>query len=93
MATKTVTIKDTQTLFDLSLQLYGSVENVFDLMKLNPQIEDVHQQLLAGVELTYEEQLTDIPVYFSDKEITIATNYPIVMDVRSFDDSFELSFR
>ena len=29
MATKSVTLKDGQTLFDVSLQLYGSIEYVY----------------------------------------------------------------
>lgn len=93
MATKNSTIKDSQTIFDLSLQLYGSIENVFDIIINNNSIADIHHQALAGMVIEFEEQSTDLPVYFKTKGITIATNYPIVMDARSFGDSFDLSFR
>lgn len=92
MAQKYVTIKDEQTIFDLSLQLYGTVEMVYKLIQDNPQISDIHFQGLQGLTVVYDEQNTDVTKYFSTNKKSLSTNYPIVLDARSFDDSFEISF-
>ena len=90
MAKKIVTVKDEQNLFDLSLQLYGTVEKALDIVWDN-ELQDVHQKKLTFIE--YEEQKTDVPTHFRTKNITVATNYPAIINTRSFDNSFDLSFR
>lgn len=91
--TKTVTVLDGQTIFDLSLQLYGSVEFVYKIIQDNPTITDIHYQGLKGMSIVYDIQDGDITNFFSVNNINISTDYPIINDVRSFDDSFNLSFR
>lgn len=92
MATKTVTVKDGQTLFDLSLQLYGSIEFVYKIIEDNHTITNIHYPNLVGLEITYEEQGFDLTNYFSTNNISISTDYPVINTGNSFDESFDLSF-
>ena len=92
MAVKNVPIKDGQTLFDLSLQLYGSIEYVYKIIQDNPQITNIHYPNLAGIVISYEEQGFDLTNYFSTNGISISTDYPVINQGFSFDESFDLSF-
>jgi hypothetical protein len=93
MATKSVTIKDEQTIFDLSLQMYGSIESVYKIIQDNPSIIDIHTEPLQGMSIVYEEQTLNLTKYFSTNNKSISTNYPKISGLRSFDDSFNISFR
>jgi hypothetical protein len=42
--------------------------------------------------ITYDEQGFDLTNYFKTNEINISTEYPVINDGHSFDDSFDLSF-
>jgi hypothetical protein len=92
MAVKNVPIKDGQTIWDISLQLYGSIEYVFKIIEDNPQITNIHYPNLKGMVISYEEQGFDLTNYFKTNEISISTEYPIINDGHSFDESFDLSF-
>lgn len=92
MANKYVTIKDGQTIFDLSLQLYGSLEYVYTILQDSPSIVDIHSTL-TGLTIQYEEQNTDLTKYFSTNNKSISTNYPVINGGDSFDGSFDNSFR
>lgn len=92
MATKSVTLKDGQTLFDISLQLYGSIEYVYKIIEDNPTITNIHYPNLTGLSITYEEQGFDLTKYFKTNEISITTGYPEINTGHSFDESFNLSF-
>lgn len=92
MATKTVTVLDGQTILDISLQLYGSIEYVYKIIEDNPQITNIHYPNLKGMTISYEEQGFDLTNYFKTNEISISTEYPVINDGHSFDDSFDLSF-
>lgn len=49
---KIVTVKQGQSIFDLALQLYGSADNWIDLIRENPQIENIESDL-TGMQLSY----------------------------------------
>lgn len=72
---KNVTIKDYQSIFDLSLQIYGTVENAFDVVKL-AGVSDITETEMAGIIFTYDYIGTKIPKYLDSKKISIATKYP-----------------
>lgn len=72
---KTVTIKEGQSLEDLSLQIFGTVERVFDVMTL-AGLTDVNSDNLKGITFTYEEQQTAIPSAIKSANYTLATKYP-----------------
>lgn len=69
---KNVTISENQNIFDLSLQVYGSVEKVFDIIKLTG-IENVNESDLKSIKFKYDYVPLKVPKYLNDKNIKIAT--------------------
>ena len=72
---KNVTIKENQSVFDLSLQIYGSVENVFDVLKLTG-ISDINEFENKGINFSYEYKPLKIPKYLSERNLSLATLIP-----------------
>jgi len=50
----TYTVKRNQNLFDIAIELYGSIEGLYDLMISNPEIS-MDMDLTAGMELEYHD--------------------------------------
>ncbi len=50
----TYTVRPAQNIFDISLQLYGTIEGIFDLLITNTWLE-MDTDLVAGQELEYHE--------------------------------------
>lgn len=73
MAIKTIIIKEGQTIFDLSIQLYGDIKYIYKIISDNPTITHLQYAGLRGLEINYEEQKTDITENFKVNKITIAT--------------------
>lgn len=92
MAQKVVVIKQGQTIFDLALQHYGDVSKVYELIKLNANIDNITSNNLEGLSIVYEDPKNEITEYFKTNSITIATRYPEFTTGESFDDSFDDSF-
>ena len=82
---KVVTIKSTQTLFDVALQLYGSAESVFELMELNPLIDNLTDESITGLNVNYVTQRTALPIFFDKEKIVIATRFPSMEEYRVTD--------
>lgn len=72
---KNVTITDSQTVFDVSLQVYGTIEKAFDLIKL-ASIDEIGEIELAGVNFSYEYIENKITNYLTNRNLIIATKYP-----------------
>lgn len=91
---KTIRIMNNQTIFDMAIQLSGSLENVFDLLNNNQSIKSIDNLDLTGIELTYFESNNLVPTFFKTNSIAIATGIKTssLVGGRQFDDSFDLSF-
>ena len=64
-----VTIKENQSIFDISLQLFGDLESVFKLGDLDTD--------LIKTTIEYEINKTSTPTFFYDKKISLSTLYSI----------------
>lgn len=64
-----VTIKENQSIFDISLQLFGDIESVFKLGNLDA---DLNKKTIE-----YEINKTSVPTFFYDKKISLSTLYAI----------------
>lgn len=77
---KIVTIKENQSIFDISLQIYGTTERVFEVLNLTNKVELTDTLVGSSFEYVYEK--TNVPVFFSTKQINISTlvfmNEPII---------------
>ncbi len=65
---KRVTVLENQNAFDLSIQAYGSIESVFDLMEDNSdKIADLTAPITAGVKLAVDRDPkdTEMVLYYS----------------------------
>jgi len=79
-----------QNLFDISLQLYGSIENVYDLMALN-NLEDVGTLPVEGTELLYDP--TGLGNELMKKEIsTKKIEYANGQSAGSYNENFNPDF-
>jgi len=79
-----------QNLFDISLQLYGSIENVYDLMVLN-NLEDVGTLPVEGTELLYDP--TGLGNELMKKEIsTKKIEYANGQSAGSYNENFNPDF-
>jgi len=67
-----ITASSTQTLLDLAVQTVGSVDKVFELIDLNPSIENVNSNP-SGVEITYPLNNTFSQRFFINKGLTASS--------------------
>jgi hypothetical protein len=81
-----------QTIFDMAVQLYGSVDYVYKILADNPGLENIHPTNLVGYNLVYSLSNDADVLYFVKKQISITTGLPVLSTGYSFDDSFALSF-
>lgn len=76
-----VTIKENQSIFDISLQLFGNLESIFKLGDLDSD--------LTKKTIEYEINKTSVPTYFYDKKINLSTLY-VVSDNVVWDGVFDI---
>lgn len=70
---KLVTIKNEQSIFDLSLQYYGNLDNIYTLIQNNSYIDDILSDNISGNELNFTTDKNYVNEYFRKKEINIGT--------------------
>lgn len=68
---KPVIINSMQSIFDISLQYYGSAENVFNVITEN-SLENIHSDP-TGIQLKYSINNTPVPIFFRKNNIVVAT--------------------
>jgi hypothetical protein len=76
---KVVTIKKEQSLFDLSLQYYGDVANVYDLIQSNSYLDSILTDNFNANVLNYTSEVNYVNSYFSKNLIDIATKPNIII--------------
>jgi len=69
---KNVTILENQNIFDLSLQIFGTVEKAFSVVELTG-VESINSNDLKLIKFKYDYIPLKIPKYLNDKNIKIAT--------------------
>lgn len=92
MASKTITVTQGQTLFDLALQYYGDASKAIDIVKANPSITSLLYNGLSGLSITVDQQNNDIVNYYVNNNINIATRYPEITSGGAFSDAFSDAF-
>ena len=88
-----VTVLQNQTLSDIALQVYGTIEGVFVLATDNDL--SVTDELKAGQVLECQADKVinkQIVQYYSDNNIHPATAFLYDVDNRIFDNTFNLTF-
>ena len=78
---KIVTIKQNQSIFDLSLQYYGSIENVYDLIQSNSYFDSILTDNFNANVLNYTSEVNYVNSYFSKNLIDIATKPNVIITI------------
>ncbi len=87
------TVKDGQTIYDIALQLYGSIEYVYTLINDNLSLlPNLDTDPIGGMQLTYTEQNAVLVNEFKRSNTNISTLYPIVSLGYGFSDGFSDGF-
>lgn len=73
---KSVTITEGQTIEDLSLQIYGTVERVFDVVAL-VGVDNLSSKI-AGITFSYEVDTTSLPSEIRARGLRFATKNPVL---------------
>lgn len=87
----TYKILEGQSIFDVSIQLYGDISFVYKIIQDNPTITDIHYEYLRGLDITFDINTNSNTNYFDTNQININTDYPKTNNGQ-FDDSFDESF-
>ncbi len=87
-----VKVLEGQSLFDLAIQACGSVESVFDFAQRN--VICITDLLLPGHTVQPPDvKYKGIVNYFSELDITPASETDVKKDRNTFDNTFDLTFR
>jgi hypothetical protein len=76
-------IKYGESIIDVSVKLYSNVSYVYELIKLNPILQNINNESITGLEINYEPILTNTfkPVVTTEtilkKNVTIRQNQSI----------------
>jgi hypothetical protein len=81
---KVVTIKQNQSLFDLSLQYYGDVESVYTLIQSNNYLDSILSDNFNGNVLNYTSEINYVNNYYSKNLIDIATKPQITIEESNY---------
>lgn len=81
---KVVTIKQNQSLFDLSLQYYGNVENVYSLIQSNTYLDSILSDNFNGNVLNYTSEINYVNNYYSKNLINIGTKPQITIEESNY---------
>jgi hypothetical protein len=90
--TSTINIVEGQTIFDVALQHFGSIEGVFELMEQNG-LTTVNADITAGdkLKLNIDEPIDKaIATYFKNNQITVSSGFKVT--VGSFNSDFNSDF-
>jgi len=72
---KEYTMLSGQSLFDLAIQLYGDITQVFRLVADNPELDNIHSGF-PGLVIQYEEQSTSLTEYYKNNTIDLTSGFP-----------------
>ena len=79
-----VTIKAEQTIFDLSLQHYGDVEKVYDLVHDNDFIDSVLSSDIVGETLTLRDVKNYVTDWYIKNRVNVGTKPTMQKDLNSY---------
>jgi hypothetical protein len=82
-------VKSGQSLFDVSIQLYGSTEFVLQLVQDNPQlVEGVNSNLESNTLLNYTKQNTTLTNFLDVNTLNLATTEPRTIPGASYSNDY-----
>lgn len=82
-----------QNIFDLALQTYGDVSRVVELFQDNDSIQDLHDDIIPGLDINFKEDQNAVRQYLIDNGIDVSTNDTNKVSGRGFDEGFDEGFK
>jgi hypothetical protein len=68
--------RERQTVYDLSIQLFGDISQIRNLLELFPNLNG---QITVGSEIAVAEQTDPMALYFTDRNLIVATDLDVVI--------------
>ena len=83
-------VKSGQSLYDVSIQLYGNTEFVLELVQNNPTLleEGVNSNLSSNTILLYDKQNTTLTNFLSVNTLNLATTEPRTIPGASYSNDY-----
>lgn len=91
---KKVTVIEGQSIWDISLQQYGSIEGVFQLLMDNSQFENVNSDIFPGMELLVSESIVNNKVseYYDNNKVSVISGRKLNALVYQFNADFNCDY-
>ncbi len=85
---------DSQSIFDLAVQLYGGIDSSFRVLKDNPNVlESINSTPAASSDIVYTiEKANKVSTYFREGDIEVNTADNNTGSGRDFSDAFSIAF-
>ena len=80
-------IKSGQSLYDVSVQLYGDTSHVLDILTLNPTLT-TNSNLEANTLINYDKQNTTLTNYLNTNTLNLATTEPRTVAGEDYGDDY-----
>ena len=80
-----------QNIFDLSLQLYGNIQAIPQLLRENP-ILDINTEITPGTEIQHDNEQNEFLTFISNKGIEVSTGEAGTGGGGAFSEGFATSF-
>lgn len=81
-----------QNIFDIALQTYGDISKAVRVFLDNDSIQSLHDDIVPGSEIEFEEEPNDVRQYLIDNKIDVSTNDSTVDSGKGFDEGFDEGF-
>ena len=88
----TYSTREGQSIFDLSLQLYGTEDRVVEIFMSNPELLSLNDNIKAGTIIEFTEEQNETRQYVLDSKIDIATGDTNIETGKGFDEGFSFGF-
>jgi hypothetical protein len=85
-------ITDGQSIFDVALQKYGSVEQAIKIVQDNPAIVNMNNANLSGAIVTVDDVQNQVVKTFLINRRNLNTSNPIIKDGYSYNNGFSEGF-
>jgi secreted PhoX family phosphatase len=86
-------IHDGMSIFDLALQLYGSIENVYTLITDNENIENINENQNPGKVIQYAESKSPFVSFVTSEKIFINTSDPKTVSGQAYSIAYSKAYK
>ena len=86
-------VHDGMSIFDLSLQLYGTIENAYTLISDNDNIDNINENQQPGKVVKYTEGQNPFVSFVSEKNIFVNTSDPKTVSGQAYSKAYSKAYK